>query len=232
MGGRPHPHLPRQPAARRGVGELVPLAGRLPATPTNLPPLSAAERRRHAASARAREDQSATARPADSAGLWEQLADGRIDLATSDHAPWKPEKKNKPDIFDNASGTPGVETLLPLIYSEGVAKGRLSLARLVSVLCERPAELFGLAGRKGRLAPGADADFVVLDPEARWTLSANLLRSVAGWTPYEGLPMHGRVTHTYVRGQPVVVEGDLVGGRPGVFQPPVAGRTASAVAAR
>jgi allantoinase len=160
-------------------------------------------------------------RPADSAGLWEQLADGRIDLATSDHAPWKPEKKNKPDIFDNASGTPGVETLLPLIYSEGVAKGRLSLARLVSVLCERPAELFGLAGRKGRLAPGADADFVVLDPEARWTLSASLLRSVAGWTPYEGLPMQGRVTHTYVRGQPVVVEGDLVGGPgSGQFQAP------------
>jgi allantoinase len=149
-----------------------------------------------------------------SAGLWEQLADGRIDLATSDHAPWKPEKKSHPDIFANASGTPGVETLLPLLYSEGVARGRLPLARLVSALCERPAELFGLAPRKGRLAPGADADIVVLDPDARWTLEAARLRSAAGWTPYEGLRMEGRVTHSFVRGRSVVEGGEVVG-RPG-----------------
>ncbi len=156
-------------------------------------------------------------RPADCARLWEQLAAGRIDLVTSDHAPWKPDKKDRPDIFDNASGTPGVETLLPLLYSEGVMRGRLSLARLVAVLCEQPAELFGLAPRKGRLAPGADADLVVLDPEACWTLRAADLRSAAGWTPYEGWAMQGRVTHTFVRGQPVLVEGEFVG-RPGLGQ--------------
>jgi allantoinase len=153
-------------------------------------------------------------RAQDSAGLWEQLADGRIDLATSDHAPWKPEKKQFPDIFDNASGTPGVETLLPLIYSEGVAKGRLSLARLVSALCERPSELFGLAPRKGRLAVGADADVVVLDPEARWTLTAEQLHSAAGWSPYEGMTLQGRVTHTFVRGRPVFAD-PLIVGEPG-----------------
>ena len=73
---------------------------------------------------------------ADSAGLWEALANGSINIATSDHAPWKPDKKDKADIFENASGTPGVETLLPLLYSEGVARGRLTLPRLVSALCE------------------------------------------------------------------------------------------------
>src|SRR5205085_4792754 len=101
--------------------------------------------------------------------------------------------------------------------SEGVARDRLSLARLVSALCERPAELFGLAPRKGRLAPGADADIIVLDPAARWTLEAAGLRSVAGWTPYEGRTMQGRVTHTFVRGQPVIAAGEVVG-RPGLGQ--------------
>jgi allantoinase len=162
-------------------------------------------------------------RPQDSAGLWEQLADGRIDLATSDHAPWKPDKKNRPDIFDNASGTPGVETLLPLLYSEGVARGRITLARLVSALCERPAELFGLAPRKGRLAMGADADIVVLDPEARWTIDAAELHSSAGWSPYEGMVVQGRVTHTFVRGQAVFAD-PLIVGAPGVGQFQAPGR--------
>ena len=162
-------------------------------------------------------------RPQDSAGLWERLADGRIDLATSDHAPWKPDKKNHPDIFDNASGTPGVETLLPLLYSEGVARGRITLGRLVSALCERPAELFGLAPRKGRLTIGADADIVVLDPEARWTIDAAELHSAAGWSPYEGMVVQGRVTHTFVRGQPVFAD-PLIIGEPGVGQFQAPGR--------
>ena len=147
----------------------------------------------------------------DSQRLWQLLADGQIDLATSDHAPWQPDRKNKADIFDNASGAPGVETLLPLLYSEGVAAGRLSLRRLVQVLCEAPADRFGLSPRKGRLRIGSDADIVVLDPEKQWIIDPAKLLSSAGWTPYEGVAVRGRITHVFLRGRSIFEEGIVIG---------------------
>jgi len=147
----------------------------------------------------------------DSQRLWQLLADGQIDLATSDHAPWQPDRKNKADIFDNASGAPGVETLLPLLYSEGVAAGRLSLRRLVQVLCEAPADRFGLSPRKGRLSVGSDADIVVLDPEKQWIIDPAKLLSSAGWTPYEGVAVRGRITHVFLRGRSIFEEGIVIG---------------------
>jgi len=150
----------------------------------------------------------------DSERLWKLLKDGAIDFVTSDHAPWQLERKNRPDIFDNASGTPGVQTLLPILFSEGVAKGRLSVQQLVELLCEAPANRFGLSPRKGRLAGGADADIVVLDPSARWTIDATRLLSSAGWSPYHGMTMEGQITHVFLQGRPIVDDGVLVG-RPG-----------------
>jgi allantoinase len=150
----------------------------------------------------------------DSEGLWKLLKEGAIDFVTSDHAPWQLERKNKPDIFDNASGTPGVQTLLPILYNEGVVKGRLTIQRLVEVLCEAPADRFGLSPRKGRLAGGADADIVVLDPSRHWAVDATKLLSSAGWSPYHGMSLQGEITHVFLRGRPVVEDGVLVG-RPG-----------------
>lgn len=146
--------------------------------------------------------------------LWELCAAGVVDLITSDHAPWMPAYKNHPNIFDNVSGAPGVETLLPMIYSEGVAKGRISLRDLTWLLSEGPAEVFGLAPRKGRIAVGADADLVLLDPQAEWVLDEAALHSSAGWSPYHGWPMVGRVTTTILRGQ-VVYDGQQVVAKPG-----------------
>ncbi|WP_042168565.1 dihydroorotase [Paenibacillus gorillae] len=150
-------------------------------------------------------------------GLWELAKAGTIDMITSDHAPWLLERKSDADIFNNASGAPGVENLLPVIYSEGVAKGKLSLTDLVRLLCQRPADVFGLGHRKGRLKEGYDADFVIIDPTVAWTMDEQELHSSAGWSPYNGMEMQGKVTHTFVRGT-TVYEAGVVTGKPGVGQ--------------
>lgn len=149
--------------------------------------------------------------------LWQLCAAGQVDLITSDHSPWQPERKTQPNIFDNASGAPGVQTLAALIYSEGVARGRLTLHDMVRLLAHKPAEVFGLAPRKGQIRVGADADLAILDPHCQWTLDEVSLLSSAGWSPYHGRAMTGKVTKTLVRGR-VVFDGGQVVAEPGVGQ--------------
>ena len=146
--------------------------------------------------------------------LWALCANGTIDQITSDHAPWLPEYKNRANIFDNASGAPGVETLVPLIYSEGVAQGRITIHDFARLLAQRPAEIFGLAPRKGQIRIGADADFTLLDPTAEWLLDEAGLHSSAGWSPYHRWRLQGRVTQTILRGQ-VIYDGADVTAEPG-----------------
>jgi allantoinase len=153
----------------------------------------------------------------DSEQLWTLIQNGAVDLVTSDHAPWKLQRKSQPDIFENASGTPGVQTLLPLLYSEGVSKARLSPQRLVQVLCDRPARRFGFSSRKGRLEAGYDGDVVVLNPAEASTVETARLLSSAGWSPYQGMTLQGRISHVFVRGRPVVEDGEVVG-QPGYGQ--------------
>ncbi len=157
------------------------------------------------------------------AGLWALLEQDAVPMVSSDHAPWPRERKdNRDDIFANASGTPGVETLLPLMYSAGVAAGRFPIQQLVRLHAETPARTFHLYPRKGHIAPGADADLVVMDPRATWTLRAADLQSASGWSPYEGFSMRGRVRMTIVRGR-LVYDGSAVVESPGLgeFIPPV-----------
>ena len=146
--------------------------------------------------------------PADVAALWDYLVDGRIDLVASDHSPYPPHEKDGDDIFAARPGLPGVETLAALLYSEGVATGRLSLARYVELLAGAPAAVFGFE-RKGSIAPGMDADLMVIDPDARHTIDAAALVSAVGWTPYQGREVRGRVVRTYVRGA-LAFDGDAV----------------------
>ncbi len=145
--------------------------------------------------------------------LWQKIKAGEIDTVSSDHAPWPAERKESASIFGCASGCPGVETLLPLVYSEGVAAGRISLADIIRVTCEAPARLFGLYPKKGSLLPGSDADLVILDPEKRWTVRAGELCAHAGWTPYEGMEVTGRVETTIVRGTVVYHKGAFPGNK-------------------
>ncbi len=123
-------------------------------------------------------------------------ADG-LDLISSDHVGWPPERKRGPDIFALSSGAPGVELIVPLVHD---ALGATELVRLVS---EQPAKRFGLWPRKGSLQPGADADLLVLDPDAEWEIDPAQLVTAAGWSPYSGRRVRGRVVAAYSRGRQV-----------------------------
>ena len=145
--------------------------------------------------------------------LWRAIEEGAIDCVSSDHASWPLEYKVKPSIFDNASGAPGIETMLPMIFSEGVVSGRISINSLVRALAENPARIFGLYPRKGCLIPGSDADVVLLDPEREDVIKAENLHICTGWTPYEGLTVKCAVAATVVRGALVAANGEVCGER-------------------
>ena len=146
--------------------------------------------------------------------LWALCAAGQVDMLTSDHSPLLLEYKTQPNIFDNASGAPGVQTIVPMIYSEGVAKGRITIHDMARLLSQRPAEIFGLAHRKGQIRIGADADLTIIDPGAEWVLDEADQLSSAGWSPYHGWPMRGKVTRTILRGQ-VIYDSEQVLAEPG-----------------
>jgi dihydropyrimidinase len=153
----------------------------------------------------------------DQDSLWAGLAAGDLDLVATDHVPDRMavEKAGagRAVPFDRISnGAPGIETLLAILYSEGVAKRRLSLERMVDLIATTPARLFGLE-RKGAIAVGKDADLVLFDPAARRTLRAGDLHHTSDYTPYEGFELEGAVRSVFVRGRPVVRDGRFVGRR-------------------
>ncbi len=144
--------------------------------------------------------------------VWQAVSDRTVQVIGSDHAPYPLENKSLPaerfsEIF---FGAPGTETMLPIMYSEGVAKGRIDLPRLVELLCEAPARIFGLAPRKGSITVGADADLVLFDPNAQWKIQAKDMHSQTGYTPYEGWAIQGKPAATIVRGQFVMRDGQLM----------------------
>jgi allantoinase len=131
-----------------------------------------------------------------------------IDIVASDHVGWPVGRKRGDDIFALASGAPGLELIVPLIHD---AFGPRALARLVA---ERPARRFGLWPRKGGIVPGADADLLVLDPHSEWEVDPETLVTPAGWSPYAGRSLRGRVIATFSRGVQVW-DGQRVGSMPG-----------------
>jgi len=147
--------------------------------------------------------------------LWAALADGTLDLVATDHVPDRlaVEKRYAGQPFTEISnGAPGIETLLAVVYSEGVARGRLSLERMVDLLSTTPAGLFGLE-HKGSIEMGKDADLVLFDSAARRTLRAGDLHHTSDYTPYEGIAVRGAVRGVYVRGNEVIRDGTFVGRR-------------------
>lgn len=140
-------------------------------------------------------------------GLWAKLRSGQIPVIASDHAPHP--KIDAPSIFDNPSGTPGIEAMLPLLHSEGVVKGEISLPEVARVLAYNPARLLGIYPRKGSLQVGADADFAVFDPQKKWTVEGAKLVTQSKWSLYEGMPVTGAVLATYVRGEAVFADGQV-----------------------
>lgn len=142
----------------------------------------------------------------DLGAMWHRLREGAVDYIATDHAPATRQQKQEGSIWDVHFGLPGVETTLTLMLN-AAASGRLSLERLVEVLCEVPARVYGLYPRKGALLVGSDADFVLVDPRREHTLSDDRIVSKAGWTPYAGMRARGAVVRTYVRGRLVAEEG-------------------------
>jgi dihydropyrimidinase len=147
----------------------------------------------------------------DNDALWEGLRDGVVKVIGTDHASILKEKKMACNhILDARFGAPGIEYLLTLTYSEGVQKGRISLGRLVEVLCENPAKIFGLYPRKGALIPGADADLVILDPEKRQICSAETQHGKSDYCLYEGIETVAAPDFVMQRGKILVENGNLL----------------------
>jgi dihydropyrimidinase len=159
----------------------------------------------------------------DSAALWQALAAGEIQTVGTDHCPFfyagqKDLGRGRgevasplPAFVQIPGGMPGVESRLALLYTFGVAQGRLSLARWVDVCCAAPARVFGLVGRKGTLAVGADADVIIFDPEYEVTISRAILHENCDYTPYEGCRLKGYPLLTMLRGRVIARDDEFVG---------------------
>lgn len=140
--------------------------------------------------------------------LWGAVEEGLIDVFGSDHAPHTIEEKARP-YPDSPSGMPGVQTMLPVLLNF-VTVGRLSVEKIVKMLCERPAELYGIKD-KGRISVGFDADLSIVDMGSKFKVSPEWLKSKCGWSPFEGRVMCGRPVHTIVNGAVTVRDSELSG---------------------
>ena len=149
--------------------------------------------------------------------IWDGLADGLFTIVSSDHAPFsyddphgkKLEGREVPFRYI-PNGIPGLETRLPLLYSEGVLKGRITLSRFVELTSTNPAKLYGLYPKKGTIAVGADADLVIWD-ERETTIANSMLHHDTDYTPYEGMTVGAWPALTLSRGEVVWKDGEFRG---------------------
>jgi allantoinase len=154
----------------------------------------------------------------DSAKLWKHLAGGDIDFLASDHAPCTIEEKNTGSIWTDYAGISGSELMFPFAFSEGYAKGRLTLERLVQVTSAAAAKRMGIFPRKGAIIAGTDADLVFVDKKRTWKVKGAELQSKGAFTPFEGREFTGKVVRTICRGQTVYEEGKGIVATPGYGQ--------------
>lgn len=153
---------------------------------------------------------------ADQEALWAGLADGTLDLVSSDHAPYRFDDTGKlragpGSSFDRiANGLPGLETRLPLLFDAMVSKGRLRAEAFASLTATAPARLYGLAG-KGEIAEGFDADLVIWDPDRRVTYGADDLHDNVGYNPWTGTTVTGWPETVLLRGEVIVRDGEYRG---------------------
>ena len=140
------------------------------------------------------------------AALWEGLRGGDLQVVATDHCPFdfkgKKDMNGKDDYKKIPNGAPGIETLLIMLHSEGVAKGRISLEKMVDVLSSGTARMFGLKD-KGEIAVGKDADIVVFNPDQKFTVTQSKLHMNVDYTPYEGFEVTGMPSAVYSRGKKV-----------------------------
>jgi dihydropyrimidinase len=158
--------------------------------------------------------------------VWTGLRNGTFQVFSSDHAPYrfdasgKLPKGDKTTFKEIANGVPGIELRLPLLFSEGVGKGRLDLNAFVALTATNHAKLYGLYPKKGTIAVGSDADIAIWDPQRETTITAGMLHDNVGYTPYEGRRLGGWPVTVLSRGRIVVEDGKLTAERgSGTFLP-------------
>jgi dihydroorotase (multifunctional complex type) len=156
--------------------------------------------------------------------MWQLLRGGTLTHMSTDHAPSTLEQKREGDIWNVHFGLPGLDSTMALLL-DAAARGHLSYEDVARVYAEVPARTYGLWPRKGRVAPGADADLVLVNPSGERVLRNQDVLSKAGWTPFDGRRVRGQTVRTYLRGALVAEEGKPVGARGGRFVP---GRSAAA----
>lgn len=143
----------------------------------------------------------------DRQALWQGLADGMLDTIASDHAAKAKERGD--EFFSAPYGSPQVETMLTLAYQGGVQEGRISPARLVQVMSENPARIFGLYPQKGAIQPGSDADLVLFDPSMEMQIANETQHSNATYTAYEGMTVRGTPILSMQRGEILLEKGEI-----------------------
>ena len=155
---------------------------------------------------------------AEQANIWRGIETGVFDLFSSDHCPFryddargKLNPRGREDFRHIPNGIPGVEVRMPILYSEGVVKGRIDLPRFVALTATNHAKTYGLYPKKGTIAVGSDADIAIWDPQAKVTIRHADLHDGSDYTPYDGLEVTGWPRTVILRGTIMVRDGALVG---------------------
>ena len=144
--------------------------------------------------------------------LWRGIAKGLIQVIGTDHCPFmSKDKQRKADFTQVLRGIGGVELLLPLMFSKGVVKNRISLNQLVQLLATNPAKIFGMFPQKGTIALNSDADLVIFDPQKKWQILTEKLISRADFSPYNLFQLTGKVEMTISRGEIIYHDGEVLG---------------------
>jgi len=145
--------------------------------------------------------------------LWEALNEGIVECIGSDHAPCA--RRHKTEFWTATVGMAGIQTLIPVLLTEGVYKNRITINKLAEICSYNVAKTFGLLPQKGLIEVGADADLVVLDMTKKSTVRADELYHISDFSPFEGRDLTGGVKHTILRGNVIIEDGQVVG-EPGV----------------
>ena len=143
--------------------------------------------------------------------LWQALDSGVLQTIATDHDGWSMTQKHNSDKVDEMlAGMAGLETLVPMLHSQGVLRNRLDINRMVEVTSTNPAKLFGLYPRKGTISIGSDADIVVFDSRQRKIIRAEDMHSASDWDPFEGWEVRGWPRMTLSRGEVIVDNGKVL----------------------
>lgn len=142
--------------------------------------------------------------------LWQALADDIFDTIGSDHVPLQRQQKVEDGIWKGIPGVGGIGATLPLLMTEGVNRGRITIEQLVRLTAENPARIWGIYPKKGALSVGSDADITIVNPHKEWILSASNLKSCSDYSIYEGRKVKGKAMKTFLRGKLVAEDGHLV----------------------